>query len=296
MTPPTAPPSAGAVFQRLDTIPLAELESFPGNARRGDVAMIRDSLAANGQYRPLVVRETPGGALVVLAGNHTLRALADHGPGPCGRTTRHAERDEPCAICHGEAWEPTAHCTVYRCDDATARRIVLADNRTSDAGWYDDDALTELLAGLDGDYEGTGYTDTDLTDLLDYLDGDTPDTTEAADLGDGADNHVDPAPSPAPVRPGPLAEPSPAPHAPARSLTPPHPPAQRHVSLAYSTEDHDEYARLLAAARDVYPTADPAYITLRALRALVAVIDSRHSPDSAISIAALLKAASAAAP
>ncbi|WP_433341689.1 ParB N-terminal domain-containing protein [Streptomyces sp. CA-253872] len=294
MTSPTAPPSAGAVFQRLDPIPLDELRPYPGNARRGDVAMIRDSLTANGQYRPLVVRELPGGALVVLAGNHTLRALADHGPGPCGHTTRRDGRDEPCAICHGEPWEPTAHCTVYRCDDATARRIVLADNRTADAGWYDDDALADLLADLDGDYEGTGYTDTDLTDLLDYLDSEVPDAPEVADLGDGADDQDARAPSTA-VRPGPATDPSPAPHDPARSPATPPPPPQRRVVLAYSTEDHDEYARLLTAARDVFPSADPAYIALRALRALVAVIDSRHSPDGAVSIAALLKAASAGA-
>jgi hypothetical protein len=63
------------------------------------------------------------------------------------------------------------------------------------------------------------------------------------------------------------------------------------VSLTYSVEDRDELARLVTAARDVLPTADAPAIVLRAMRALVAIVDSRHSPDGVVTVASLLKAA-----
>jgi site-specific DNA-methyltransferase (adenine-specific) len=137
----TAQSPTSATYVRTADIPLDELTPFPGNAKRGDVDQIRASLRRNGQYRSLVVREIPNGPLVVLAGNHTMQALAGEG---------HA----------------TARCEVVLCDDATARRINLADNRTAELGEYDNDALAELLSYLDGDYEGTGYTDADINELL----------------------------------------------------------------------------------------------------------------------------------
>lgn len=131
----------GITYVRTADIPLDELTPFPGNAKRGDVDVIRASLRRNGQYRSLVVREIPDGPLVVLAGNHTMQALA-------------AEK------------EATARCEVILCDDATARRINLVDNRTSELGGYDNDALAELLSYTDGDYDGTGYTDDDVMRLI----------------------------------------------------------------------------------------------------------------------------------
>lgn len=121
-------------------VPLDELTRFPGNARRGNVDAIRESIARTGQYRSVVVRDT-GGAFVILAGNHTFDAL-------------NAEDHD------------TARCEIIRCDDAEARRINLADNRYSEMGTYDNDALAELLSYLDGDYKGTGYTDADVERLI----------------------------------------------------------------------------------------------------------------------------------
>lgn len=135
------PEESTATYIRTADIPLDELTPFPGNAKRGDVEQIRTSLRRNGQYRSLIVREIPDGPLVVLAGNHTMQALV-------------AEQHQ------------TARCEIVLCDDATARRINLADNRTAELGGYDNDALAELLSYLDGDYEGTGYTDADVAALI----------------------------------------------------------------------------------------------------------------------------------
>lgn len=127
-------------YLRTATVPLDELTPYPGNARRGDVDAVRASLRRNGQYRSLVVREIPHGPLIVLAGNHTMAALAAEG---------HA----------------TARCEIITCDDATARRVNLVDNRAAELGGYDPDALAELLTALDGDTEGTGYTAADIERL-----------------------------------------------------------------------------------------------------------------------------------
>ena len=157
-------------------LPIAGLARFPGNARRGNVTEIRASVRRLGQYRAIVVRDT-GTELVVLAGNHTADALA------------------------AEGYE-TARCEVITCTDDEARRVNLADNRTSDIAEDDDRLLAELLATLDGDLDGTGYTVYDLDKLADELnpdfdpdDGDPPPLDELEPrpcLKCGYDNANDP--------------------------------------------------------------------------------------------------------
>ena len=119
-----------------------DLNPMQGNPRRGQIEVIADSLKANGQYRPLVVNKgTVTGRLnEVLAGNHTLIAARSIG---------------------------LTQLDVYLIDvdDAAAKRIVAVDNRSSDLGTYDSEALIELLQSLD-DLDGTGYSDNDLTALV----------------------------------------------------------------------------------------------------------------------------------
>ena len=129
-----------ATYVATRDIPLDQLTKFPGNARRGSVDQIRASIRRTGQYRSLVVRQH-GDSLTILAGNHTRDALKAEG-------------------------HTTARCEVITCDDDEARRINLADNRIAELGTYDEDALAELLSYLDGDYDGTGYTQEDVDALI----------------------------------------------------------------------------------------------------------------------------------
>ena len=62
-----------ATLQDL-AVPLDTLRPYARNPRRGDVATIVESLRANGQYRPIVVRSS---TREVLAGNHTLAAARE---------------------------------------------------------------------------------------------------------------------------------------------------------------------------------------------------------------------------
>lgn len=122
----------------VEQVPLGKLKPYPGNARRGDVEAIAESLERNGQYRPLPVQRSTG---FVLAGNHTLQAAQKLG------------------------W-PSVQVTYLDVDDDAARRIVLADNRTSDLGGYDERALLTLLREVGEDMAGTGYDLDDFDDLL----------------------------------------------------------------------------------------------------------------------------------
>lgn len=118
-------------------VPIDSLTPYQDNPRCGDLEAIKESLAVNGQYRPIVANRRTG---EVLAGNHTLRAAEQLG------------------------WTRIA-VTWVDVDDETARRIVLVDNRSNDLAGYDDALLASILEDLP-DLEGTGYDQAALADLL----------------------------------------------------------------------------------------------------------------------------------
>lgn len=128
----------------IRNIKLSEVTQYPGNSRRGDISAIAASLETNGQYKPIVVQKSTGH---ILAGNHTAEAANALG------------------------WEKI-QAVFVDVDDDQARKIVLADNRTSDLAQYDDSALAALLAEVP-DLTGTGFDDADyeaLTRMLQALD------------------------------------------------------------------------------------------------------------------------------
>ena len=118
--------------------PLTDLQTHPDNPRQGNIDLIAESLQANGQYRPIVV--TPDGT--ILAGNHTYLAARSLG------------------------WEHISAVTIdVEPGSPAATKIMLADNRTSDVGGYDDDKLLALLQSVSDDLAGSGYADFDVEDL-----------------------------------------------------------------------------------------------------------------------------------
>ena len=133
----------------LETVlrPWDELKPHPENPKNGDVEAIAESLRVNGQYRPIVTT-TDG---TILAGNHTYMAAGEIGM-----------KEMACVVIDVDAYS------------AEARRILIADNRTSDLGSYDDGVLIQLLAQMSDDTQGligTGYDDRDLQRLLQKQDG-----------------------------------------------------------------------------------------------------------------------------
>ncbi|MET7713676.1 ParB N-terminal domain-containing protein [Streptomyces sp. NPDC005407] len=127
-----------SLIEKVERVPVDSLTLHPQNARRGDVKAIAASLRANAQFSPIVVQASTH---YVLSGNHTLMAARELG------------------------WQEI-DAVIIDVDDDRAHRIMLAANRTADIGTYDNDALAELLSYMDGDYEGTGYTDADVQALI----------------------------------------------------------------------------------------------------------------------------------
>lgn len=104
---------------------------------------MKESLEENTQYRPVVVNIREGtryGDRTVLAGNHTHQALEELGA-------------DEIAV------------TFVDVDDEAAWKIILADNRQGDLGYYDP---VVLAAAFDkaGSTSGTGYTDEDVHAII----------------------------------------------------------------------------------------------------------------------------------
>ena len=129
-----------------ETIKLSDLTPHPDNPRQGDIGAIATSIQENGWYGTIVAQKSTGH---VLAGNHRLQAAQQLG---------------------------MTELPVYwvDVDDTTARKILLADNRTNDIANYDDEALAEILKELAStdDLLGTGYDGDDLDTLLGDLEWD----------------------------------------------------------------------------------------------------------------------------
>lgn len=128
--------------QKYRMAKLDELTPHPENPRQGDVGAIHVSIEANGFYGTLVVQKS---SKRIIAGNHRYLAAQQ-----AGATTI-----------------PIMEVDV---DDATAMRILLADNRTNDLATYDQAALAALLSGIATDdiegLVGTGYDGDDLDQML----------------------------------------------------------------------------------------------------------------------------------
>lgn len=121
------------------------IQPHPANPNDGDVAAIAESIRQNGFYGRIVVRDSTG---KILAGEHRWRAAQE-----VGLAEVPIERVE--------------------CDDETAMRILLADNRTAEKAEREQGQLADLLEHLDTTDDrlhGTGYSGDDLDELLDDLD------------------------------------------------------------------------------------------------------------------------------
>lgn len=154
-----------AIFENATLAPVSALRAFHKNPRRGDVEAIADSLRASGQYTPILVNRgtRTGRTNEILRGNHTFAAAKSLG------------------------WDQIAVAYVD-VDDETARRIVLADNRTADLGHYDDEVLLGLLNSMT-DLAGTGYDSDDLLALM----GDTfEEPTYRTNPDEAPDKPIDP--------------------------------------------------------------------------------------------------------
>jgi ParB-like chromosome segregation protein Spo0J len=134
--------------QHYEQVPIDQLIPHPDNPRRGDVDAIGESIDAHGFYGAVVAQRSTGR---ILAGNHRWMALK----------------------ARGAAEIPVLWVDV---NDDQARKILLADNRSTDLATYDESALLALLEQVGADAEaltGTAFSVDDLEDLAARL-GEVP--------------------------------------------------------------------------------------------------------------------------
>jgi hypothetical protein len=137
---PPPPEVAGKIAKQTYEIrAVSELRLHPRNARRGDVDAIGASIERNDFYGAAVVQKSTG---YILVGNHRYKGAVAKGL-------------------------PAIPIILVDCDDETAERIMLADNRIADLADYDGRALLALLEdhAKSGGLSGTGFGDADLAKL-----------------------------------------------------------------------------------------------------------------------------------
>ena len=124
-----------ASIQHL-SVAIDQLAGLPNNPRKGDVEAIMASYAQFGQVKPIVARPNDDGTLTVIAGNHQLEAARRLG------------------------WESIA-VVQLNVDEKTALAYAMADNRTVELGYTDEQLLADILEQISDDYS-------DLLESLQY--------------------------------------------------------------------------------------------------------------------------------
>jgi hypothetical protein len=152
------------VTRRVEYVPLGDLAAMrdPANPKGHDLDSIVASIQRFGFTVPVVVDERTGR---LAAGHGRVEALevlcaADPATPPDGV---HRDGDRGWLVPAVRGWSSR--------DDAEARAFLVADNRLTEAGGWDDAALAALLRDLAASgvdvRTGVGFSDDDLAALLD---------------------------------------------------------------------------------------------------------------------------------
>ena len=127
--------------ESIEMVEVDSLEPHPENPRVGDIGAIINSMRTNGFFGALIAQKS---TRRVLVGNHRL---------------------------HAATWlkMPEVPVIWIDVDDVKAKKIMLADNRVSDLGSYNDDVLLGLIKDLTDEkvnVAALGYDDEDIEDII----------------------------------------------------------------------------------------------------------------------------------
>lgn len=148
------------INQSYEVVELSTIKPHPNNPRHNNLDEIQSSIETNGFFGALVVNKNTNH---ILAGNHRYKA----------------------ALAQGLTKVPVVFVAV---DETTATKILLADNRTSDLGTYDDEVLVSILQELD-DLQGTGYDQAGLDNLIQSINIDFDSALDGQELDVGEFNN-----------------------------------------------------------------------------------------------------------
>jgi ParB-like chromosome segregation protein Spo0J len=129
---------SGAAELQEHLLPIGDLKPFPGNARRGDVPRIAQSLRRFGQVRAVLIYDDR----TIVAGHHVVKAATTLG------------------------WTHVAAIPAEFGSRDDARDYLVADNQLATLGHVEPAAQMTLLDAIEqsGSFEGTGFTADDLAD------------------------------------------------------------------------------------------------------------------------------------
>ncbi len=158
-------PTSGTHALTIEHADPDTLKLWPGNARRGVIEGIKESIRVNGFYTPLIVQKS---TRQIIVGNHRFQAW------------RALAEEEP------ERFGDRVPAVFLDVNEARAQKINLADNKTADDASWDDEALVEQLQAImadEGDLAGTGFADDEFEDLQELLADDLMLDDEPAEPG-----------------------------------------------------------------------------------------------------------------
>ena len=143
---------------RVEYTSLEEIKKWPRNPKDHDLHEIRKSFYRFGFIKPILIDEGTGQLVAGHGRLDTLKLLRDNDKSP-PRGVRVIEDQWLVPVLRGVAFK----------DPAEAEAFLIADNRLSEIGGWDEDTLSEILSEMvdvDGLLEGTGF---DIAEVMDML-------------------------------------------------------------------------------------------------------------------------------
>ncbi len=151
-----ARPSKSAAPTRLEWMPIGQLQAAPRNPKRHS-AEISTSIGRFGYVEPIVLDERTGRIVAGHGRREALVAMRDRGEAPPAGIRAEG----------GEWFVPVLRGWASR-SDVEAEAYLLASNKLTEAGGWDNEALAELLRdlGAQNALDGVGFTEAELEALL----------------------------------------------------------------------------------------------------------------------------------
>lgn len=163
---------------RIVPTKLSEITEADRNVKDHDIGAIHESMNRFGFTSPLLMNESTG------------KLVAGHGRVEALRQKKQFNEDRPANIEESDDgdWLVPVIRGVYFANEEEAQAYLLADNRLTELGGWDTNALLEELQILaeNSGLEGTGFDDADLNNLMQEYESASEDGTDSSLLPVGA--------------------------------------------------------------------------------------------------------------
>lgn len=148
--------------RQVKYLPLSELEENPKNPKTHELQTVGESISRFGMIDPIVRDERTGFLIAGHGRKNSLEALKNNGETP----------PEGVQVTESGEWLVPVLTGWGSRSDSEANAALIALNRTTEIGGWDDEALAELLdelAEVEDGLEGTGYTEATLKEFEDAM-------------------------------------------------------------------------------------------------------------------------------